>query len=77
MSKKGALQKNESSMAGGADRKRPIPSAQSSLDDGWDTTHGIHGHARARRGLKKAANDVRRCHERDLLRKAMTEIEDA
>lgn len=64
-------------MAGGGDCRHPIPSAQSSLDGGWDTTHGIHGHARARRGLKKAANDVRRCHERDLIRKIMAEIEDA
>lgn len=75
MSKKGALQKNEASMAGGRQRKNPIPSAKSLTEAGYDTCRGIHGHAKWRRGLKKAANDVRRCHERDLLREALAEPE--
>lgn len=45
---------------------RKLPSSESIKHR--DFCNGIHGAARARRGMKKARNDVRRCQDRLLER---------
>lgn len=45
---------------------RKLPSSESIKH--FDFCGGIHGAARARRGVKKARNDVRRCQDRLLER---------